>query len=403
MPYTVLTDYKEDCNYSCASSFHEPGNKLTMPYLTSHMNETIRQIKFLFSKNYVYTREELIQEIPMIPEEKMDYCLSYMIENKIPVYDRFNQQGFIINIGEYYMFQPPELPSLIPTYERRIPMAYVHDSIIVQPFKKQVYKIDIPQLIERLQKSFTLSSKEITKQLRAAENDLLMYSVFDQLYKKLLTSDLDLSNWKEDKTKIMIHFLMDRLNDIECLELGMYLHEKRDLDDFEQKLKEYYKKLKVGNIYILWSYSDAKISYYTEEWTEYIHYNYPKLQLYKLDADKNIDDKELPLGGISVTKDLSDRDFKLSLPTLPSEKPRYGFKITKKPDAIDILHQLIPTSSTESTFKREHYILQIECCLRYYDINKYKGKRWFLNPIEVIHNVARNFNLINESLKENKK
>ena len=94
------------------------------------------------------------------------------------------------------------------------------------------------------------------------------------------------------------------------------------------------------------------------------------------------------------------------MPTLPSEKPRFGFKITKKPDAIDILHQLIPTSVKEEKVpKIEQLIWQIEFCLRYFDLKHHgpKGKRWFLNPVEVIQNVARNFNLINENLKEKSK
>jgi hypothetical protein len=404
MPYTVLSDYKEECNYSCTSSFYESKNKLSIPYLTSHVKDTIQQIKILFSKNYVYTRDELIQEVPYIPEEKLDYTLSQIIHNKIPILDRFNQQGYLINIGEYYMFQPPELSVLIPTYERRIPMAYIHDTILVKPMKKQVAKINVIQLIERLKKSFDLSNTEITKQLRAVENDLLMYSVFEQLHSKLITTELDMKNWEKDKKILMIDFLMDRLTDIECLELAIYLHNQKPLNEFEQMLKEYYKKIKVNGIYILWSYTDNKINYYTDDWSEYVHYKYPSLQIYKLDSDKNIDSKELPLGGISANKDLSEREFKLSLATLPNEKPRYGFKITRKPDAIEILQRLIPTISiTENKYKIEHYILQIECCLRFFDLKQYKNKRWFLNPVEVIQNVARNFNLINESLKEKSK
>ena len=36
-------------------------------------------------------------------------------------------------------------------------------------------------------------------------------------------------------------------------------------------------------------------------------------------------------------------------------------------------------------------------------MKKWNGKRWFLNPVEVIQNVARNFNLINENIKEKSK
>jgi hypothetical protein len=187
------------------------------------------------------------------------------------------------------------------------------------------------------------------------------------------------------------------------VELAKYLHTQPKLNEFEHQLKKYFSDFKVKDIYILWAYTPQRIAYY-KNWEEYIDYDLPSLLLFEKNAEKNLNNKELPLGGISVSKDLSEREFKLSLPTIPSEKPRYGFKITKKPDAIDILYQLIPTSAKEETkFKIEHIIWQIEFCLRYFDIKHWKDKRWFLNPVEVIQNVARNFNLINEHIKEKSK
>jgi hypothetical protein len=238
------------------------------------------------------------------------------------------------------------------------------------------------------------------------DDEYLIYSVFEDLYKKLATLlPMKVEEWTKDKQTMYIHALMDRLTDVECFELGKYLHEQPSLNEFEHQLKNYYDQFQVNGIYILWEYSDVRIAYY-KDWKKHVDYKYPSLPVFKQDAEKNIDNKELPLGGISVSKDLSEREFKLSLPTLPSEKPRFGFKITKKPDAIDILHQLIPTSVKEEKVpKIEHLIWQIEFCLRYFDLKKHgrKGKRWFLNPVEVIQNVARNFNLINENLKEKEK
>ena len=405
MPYTVLSDYMPDCNYTCSVSSNAPGTKLSMDNLTSPDSALTQQIKLLFSKNYVYTRSEIMQELLLIvPEEKVDYTLSYMIDNKIPVLDRFNRQGYIVNIGKYYMFQPPELNELIPTYERRIPMAYVHESIIIEPTEKIQEQINVQQLIESLKTKYDLSEKETTSKLRAVGDEYLVYSAFDELYKKLVTLlPIPLEEWKQDKRTIYIHALIDRLHDKDCVELAKYLHTQPKLNEFELQLKKYFSDFKVKDIYILWSYTPQRIAYY-KNWEEYIDYDLPSLPLFAKDAEKNLDNKELPLGGISVSKDLSEREFKLSLPTIPSEKPRYGFKITKKPDALDILHQLIPTSEKEETkFKIEHIIWQIEFCLRYFDLKHWKGKRWFLNPVEVIQNVARNFNLINEHIKEKSK
>lgn len=406
VPYTVLTDYMKDCNYTCATESAEPGTKLSMDYITSHTNAIIQQITRLFSKNYVYTYEELLEELQItVPEEKLNYALSQMINNKVPVFDRFNREGYIVNIGEYYMFQPPQLTTMIPTYERRIPMAYVYDSIIVEPIERQKVEIDVQKLITTLKTKFDIAEKETPMKGRALSEEYLVYRAFIELYKKLVTiMSITPVEWKEQRRTIYVNALMDRLNDVQCLELAKYLHKQPKLNEFEHRLKAYYTQLQVNDIYILWAYNVNKIDYYTNDWKDYVHYEYPTLPLFKKDADKNLFNKDLPLGGISASKDLSEREFKLSLPTTPNEKPRYGFKITKKPDAIEILQQLIPTpSATETKLKMEDYILQIEFCLRYFDMQKWNNKRWFLNPVEVIQNVARNFNLINENIKEKEK
>ena len=414
VPYTVLTDYMKDCDYTCATVSTKPGTKMSLDYVTSHTNALIQQIKMLFTKNYVYSRDELIDELLITtPEEKLDYVLTQMIENKIPIIDRFNRQGYLVNIGDLYLFQPPELSTMISNYERRIPMAYVHDSILIKPLKRQKSELDVPELIARIKTKFDLSEKEVKQKLRAVEDEYLIYSVFEELYKKLSTIlKMDPIAWKKDKSVLYVSALMDRLTDVQCIALARFLHDpSNQLSEFEQLLKSYYERFRIKDMYILWAYNANKIAYYTKDWENYVGLSEPKLHIFDKDVDKNIDNNELPLGGIAVSKDFSEREFKLSLQTTPNEKPRYGFKITKKPDAIEILQTLIPNMQKEDTkYKMEHIIWQVEFCLRYFDLIQHESpnkdklkKRWFLNPVEVIQNVARNFNLINENIKEKKK
>ena len=407
VPYTVLTDYMKDCDYTCATGSTKPGTKMSIDYVTSHTDALVQQIKMLFTKNYVYSRDELMDELLITtPEEKLDYVLTQMIENKTSIFDRFNRKGYIVNIGELYMFQPPELTTMIPNYERRIPMAYVHDSIIIKPIIKQQGELNVPELIARIKTRFDLSEIETKQKLRAVGDEYLIYSVFDELYKKLSTLlKMDPITWKKDKSILYVNALLDRLSDVEIISLARFLHKQPALSDFEHLLKSYFNQFKVKEVYILWAYNPNKIAYYDVNWNNYSGLDEPSLSTFAKDVDKNIDNNQLPLGGIAVSKDSTDREFKLSLRTTPNEKPRYGFKITKKPDAIEILQSLIPTMQKEDTkFKMEHIIWQNEFCLRYFDLKKYSPtkdkQRWFLNPVEVIQNVARNFNLISENIKE---
>jgi hypothetical protein len=414
MPYTVLTDYMENCTYTCRNVISEtPGTKSTIDYITSHTPSIVQRIKLLFNKNYVYTRQDIINELlSVIPEENIDYTLTYMIDNKIPVFDRFNRPGYITNIGEYYMFQPPELTENIPVYERRIPMAYVYDSILIEPGEKVEEKITGNYVVDELNQLFMIANDKTTKrEIRAQDPEYLVYSAFELLYihlKKIKEfENITIKEWDMYKTEIYVAALIERLSDVKCLELAKYLYGKPELTIFEQHLKKYFTNLfiKSKQLFVLWSHTDSKIAYYNEDWT-YNTTNMFKSELLSplvpRENKETIANNQLPLGGIAYNKDFTNRIFKLSLPFTPkSTKQRYGFEITMKFDAKQILQELITdTIVLESQYTIDNIKWQIEFCLRFYDKMKYQGKRWFLNPVEVVQNSATNFNLIKKKDKK---
>jgi superfamily II DNA or RNA helicase len=408
-PYTVLTDYMETCTYTCKNIIHDtPGTKLTVDYVTSHIQSLVQRMKLLFNKNYIYTRQEIINELLMVvPEEKIDYTLSYMIDNKIPIYDRFNRQGYIVNSGEYYMFQPPELSENIPVYERRIPMAYVYDSILIDPGEKQIEKFSGNTIVDELKLLYDIANDSTKTTIRAQTPEDLVYSAFEALYIHLKRvsdfKDMTIEEWKQIKNSIYIDTIIERLSDIKCLELAKYLHGKQELTTFEEQLKEYFTKLNIKSkhVYLLWSNNDT-VSYYNEkDWAYNISYSQEVLYQLPRENKDTILNNQLPLGGIAYNETYTNRVFKLSLPfTDKTTKQRYGFEITNKNDSKEILKELISDKIIiESQYTIKNIIWQIEFCLRYFDKQLYKGKRWFLNPVEVIQNNAKNFNLTKKPLK----
>ena len=414
MPYTVLTDYMETCTYTCKNiSSPQLGNKLTIDYFTSHTPSIVQRIKLLFNKNYVYTRQEIIDELlSIIPEENIDYTLTFMIQNKIPIFDRFNRQGYITNIGEYYMFQPPELTKNIPIYERRIPMAYVYDSILIEPGEKVEEKISGNYIVDELHQLYMIANDKTTKhEIRAQDSEYLVYSAFELLYihlKKIKEFEsITIKEWETYKAELYIAALIERLSDIKCLEMAKYLYDKPNLTVFEEQLKKYFKQLYINHkqLFVLWSHTDSKIAYYNEDWTYNTTNMFKSELLSPLVPRENKDtiaNNQLPLGGIAYNKDFTNRIFKLSLPFTPkSTKQRYGFEITMKFDAKQILQELISDKIViQSQFTIDNIKWQIEFCLRFYDKMKYQGKRWFLNPVEVVQNSATNFNLIKKKDKK---
>jgi hypothetical protein len=305
------------------------------------------------------------------------------------------------------MFQPPELPKNIPVYERRIPMAYVYDSILIDPGEKQIEKFSGNTIVDELKLLYDRANDSTKTTIRAQTPEDLVYSAFESLYIHLKRipdfKDIQVEEWKKIKNSIYIDTIIERLSDIKCLELAKYLHSKDELNEFEEQLKEYFKKLyiKSKHIYLLWSNTDT-VSYYNEkDWSYNISYSQEVLYQLPRENKDTILNNQLPLGGIAYNETYTHRVFKLSLPfTDKTTKQRYGFEITNKNDSKEILKELISDKITiESQYTIKNIIWQIEFCLRYYDKQMYKGKRWFLNPVEVIQNNAKNFNLTKKPLK----
>ena len=71
----------------------------------------VKKIKNLFIEKFFYTKLEIIQNLSI--DEKISILainngLNEMINNKIMLKDRYNRNGYIINIDELYIYQPEE-------------------------------------------------------------------------------------------------------------------------------------------------------------------------------------------------------------------------------------------------------------------------------------------------------
>jgi hypothetical protein len=398
-PYTVLTDYMEKCEYNCNTPV-ELGNELSINYLASHTETIIQRIVFLFIKNYIYSQQEILNEIQVkvnIPTEQILFALTKMVQDKTPVMDMFNRKGYVVNIGKMYMFNPPELDKDIPNYERRIPMAYVHDNIVIHPGKKETKNIVVEKIIDRLKRNYDLAFNSYydTSKLRGQEPEYLMYSVLDQLHNHMQVNQIP--GFDKFKDELMMDSLVEYVPDTECLALAKYLFSTPDLTPFELKLKKYFSKIsfKIDDIkYALWVH-DPKITlrYYTEDWTPSISIKKPILTDLTKDSKLTV---KLPLGGtVFDSKGDPQRIFKIAL------ENRHGAKLVAKKDALQILQSLIPNIYQGSVpFTYVHINLQIEFCMRFYDKIKYNDKRWFLNPIEVVQNTTIDFDLIGRQSKK---
>ena len=64
------------------------------------------------------------------PISQIYSALSQMIDNKEYLIDKYGRSGYLVNIGQYYLFQPIELNNKnIAIFDRNVPIDYKHSTI----------------------------------------------------------------------------------------------------------------------------------------------------------------------------------------------------------------------------------------------------------------------------------
>jgi len=89
------------------------------PYITE-------AVKSLMAERHFYTSDTLLMEISRMGKfsiEQILVSLSNIIDEKTPIYDKYKRQGTLINVGNYYLFQPNEITNKnISMFERMVPL-----------------------------------------------------------------------------------------------------------------------------------------------------------------------------------------------------------------------------------------------------------------------------------------
>jgi hypothetical protein len=89
------------------------------PYITD-------VVKSLMTERHFYKSETLILEISRMGRfsiEQILVALSKIIDENVPIYDKYKRQGTLINVGDYYLFQPNEITNKhITAFERMVPL-----------------------------------------------------------------------------------------------------------------------------------------------------------------------------------------------------------------------------------------------------------------------------------------
>jgi hypothetical protein len=160
-PFSAACDYLATCYYDCIPDKEineEDLNEDTYNenYIVVNSDKIFQRIRMLMKERYFYKKDELIhliqtpKEYPLV---QVYYALTQLIEdNNEFIEDRFGRTGRLINIAEYYLFQPSELINKNASiFDRSVPIDVKHKMIkfdLKQNFVKAPKKLIIEDEIE---------------------------------------------------------------------------------------------------------------------------------------------------------------------------------------------------------------------------------------------------------------
>jgi hypothetical protein len=141
-PFTSTCDYMKSCQYGCTPGAKIKEQDVNMgtfneTFILMNVENIIRIIKSAFKERHFYTKVDLIHFINRIKtysELQINFALTQMINDKNEyISDYYGKYGNLINIGDYYLFQPVELnDKTISVFERSTPIPFKRDKINVK-------------------------------------------------------------------------------------------------------------------------------------------------------------------------------------------------------------------------------------------------------------------------------
>ena len=153
-PYTSACDYMKNCNYTCSPDKQKQdvnsGQNVKLgtfneSFILMNVENIVKAIKQAFREKHYYKKKDLIQFINRVKAYSLlqiHFALTQMIHDKSEfLVDVYGKYGYLLNIGDYYFFQPVELndPS-ISIFEKSTPIPFKRDKITLSLKSEDVKK-----------------------------------------------------------------------------------------------------------------------------------------------------------------------------------------------------------------------------------------------------------------------
>ena len=138
-PFSPACDYMATCNYDCRpnkeideSSLNE--DTYDESFIIMNSEKILQRIRMLMKESFFYKKDVLLKSIRTpkeYPYVQIYSALTQLIEDENEfIIDKYGRNGRLVNIGDYYLFQPVELRDKNASiFERSVPIDYKHDMV----------------------------------------------------------------------------------------------------------------------------------------------------------------------------------------------------------------------------------------------------------------------------------
>jgi len=266
-PFSPACDYMAECNYDCRPDKEINENELNEDtynenFIIMNSEKILQRIRMLMKESYFYKKDVLLKAIRTpkeYPYVQIYSALTQLIEDENEfINDKYGRNGRLINIGEYYLFQPIELrDNNASIFDRSVPIDFKHDMIkfeikqnIVKPVidKRNVNKFLIEEeqltfpegkkIIDEMKVNFDIS-REFTKQSKVPRADDNWYKHCGIVMKKM---SKEYPESKDHIISYLVAHMIELLLFEDKLEVMNYLYSMDNIkkSSFEWYAKEYF-------------------------------------------------------------------------------------------------------------------------------------------------------------------
>ena len=243
--YSPICDYMESCYYLCKNSSKIDINDdtdidkttLTTNHLLTNNKKIISIIQNMFKEKYYYFTEEIIKHLSIHKNftiEQIYNGLTELINNKNNIIlDKYNTQGYIVNIDNIYIFQPIKLSQTNDSFFNKTANYnnYI-DKLIYNIPNKFNYNLDKQQLSEKvkddLQKKYDIDDIDDINDTDDTDDDEDEDLDIDNIIDDLKEDKED----KEDKKDKSEYLIYEKLTQIKIEKAKKSIKELEDKYNF---------------------------------------------------------------------------------------------------------------------------------------------------------------------------